>query len=113
MLWNDDNGKENTGGLTCETLCEQEYKPCGCFAIINQHFNMGVNENQIIYFRVMALNLTELLAWNLFFLFCKNKMKSCQDEYGEARADSGLVMIKFTNCLLSAHSGYWHRNTID
>lgn len=50
MLWNDDIGKENTESLTCETLCEQECKPCGCFAIINQRFNMGVNENQIIYF---------------------------------------------------------------
>lgn len=38
MLCNHDNGKENTGGLKCESLCPEECKRQGCFDIINQNF---------------------------------------------------------------------------
>lgn len=38
MLCNQDNGKENTGGLKCESLCPEECKRQGCFDIINQNF---------------------------------------------------------------------------
>lgn len=38
MLCNGDNGKENTGGLKCKSLCPEEREHQGCFGIINQNF---------------------------------------------------------------------------
>lgn len=38
MLCNHDNGKENTGGLKCESLCPEECKRQDCLDIINQNF---------------------------------------------------------------------------
>lgn len=42
MLCNHDNGKENTGGLKCESLCPEECKRQGCFDIINQNITRAV-----------------------------------------------------------------------
>lgn len=38
MLCNHDNGKENTEGLKCESLCPEECKHQGCLDITNQNF---------------------------------------------------------------------------
>lgn len=41
MLCNHDNGKENTEGLKCESLCPEECKHQGCLDITNQNFTQA------------------------------------------------------------------------
>lgn len=41
-----------------QSLCVQEYKPCGCLATINQWFKMGGRANQVMDF-TEPLELTE------------------------------------------------------
>lgn len=115
MVWNNDNRKENTGGLMCETLCEQEYTPFWCFAIINQHFNGVVSGNQMTYFTLShgPLSWLGLLAGNFFLLLLKQKF--CQELYRKAWAERGGtkangLVTRFTICLLFVCWGCCNRN---
>lgn len=115
MVWNNDNRKENTGGLMCETLCEQEYTPFWCFAIINQHFNGVVSGNEMTYFTLShgPLSWLGLLAGNFFLLLLKQKF--CQELYRKAWAERGGtkangLVTRFTICLLFVCWGCCNRN---
>jgi len=76
MLCNHDNGKENIGGLKCESLCPEECKRQGCFDIINQNFSQVP--------RIAALAQCSTCKWTALGSWCSFPFPGTTRSWGEA-----------------------------